>query len=312
MLILVGMNSRQIEIFHAVMKTGSATGAARKIGITQPAVTAALKQLEIQLGFNLFHREAGRLQPTSEAHILDGEASRIQDSLLMFRRLANRLKKDMTTHLRISTPPALSHQLIPQAISLFTEKNRDCLIDISTLHHDQILSNTSEIGGANSLGFSFGLDGRRGLGSIPIGKVKIVALVPEAWPLASTEVLSVDSLAGLPMIGTYATEPLGLEVERLISEANVNLDVVVRAHNHIVAASLVEKGVGAALLDGVTATYAKQISGDRAFRVLPVEGAASLPVKAIYSYEHPLNDNARNFVDIFRHCFQQVAFDQEA
>lgn len=300
------MNSRQIEIFHSVMKTGSATAAARKLGITQPAVTTAIKQLEGTLGFNLFHREAGRLQATAEARILDAEAERIEDSLVMFRRLAGRLKKDMTTHLRIAAPPALCHHIIPQAIALFAKENQGCLIDVSTLHHDQVLSNVAEGGGANNLGFSFGLGGRRGLGSTVVGKADIVALVPIDWPQASAASLPVSAIADLPVIGTYANEPLGLAVERLILGADVQPNTVVRAHNHSVAASLVEKGIGLAFLDSVTASFAHHISGGRAFKVLPVEGAEALTVKAVYSYEHPLNENARKFVDIFRVCFRQL------
>lgn len=299
------MNSRQIEIFHAVMKTRTATGAAQKLGVTQPAITAAVKQLEAFLGFNLFHRSAGRLQPTTEAHILDSEAARIQDSLVVFRRLAERLKKDLTTHLRVATPPALSHQLIPQAVAEFVTSTTDCLVDVSTVHHDQIMVGLAETGGSNSLGFSFGLDERPGLGSTLIGKANVVALVPGDWPLATEGTLSLEKLSGYPVIGTYANEPLGLEVDRLIIQAGVNLDIVVRAHNHNVAARLVEQGIGAALLDSVTAAYVSQYHGSGSFRVLPIDGADTLPVKAVYSYEHPLNTNARNFIDIFRHCFQQ-------
>lgn len=300
------MNSRPIEIFHAVMKTGSATAAASNLGITQPAVTTAIKQLEGELGFNLFHREGGRLQATSEARILDAEAARIEDSLIMFRRLAGRLKKDMTSHLRIAAPPAFCHQIIPQTIALFVEENHDCLIDVSTLHHDQVLSNATEGGGANSLGFSFGLSGRRGLGSTHIGQADIVALVPITWPQASHESLTIDTITGLPVIGTYANEPLGLAVERLIVDAHVTLNIVARAHNHSVAASLVEKGIGLAVLDSVTASFAHHISAGLAFKVVPVNGAEKLPVKAVYSYEHPLNENARKFIDIFRSCFRQL------
>jgi len=301
------MNSRQIEIFHAVMKTGSATSAAEKLGITQPAITAAIKQLEGSLGFNLFHREAGRLQPTSEARVLDIEAARIEDSLTMFGRLADRLKTDMATHLRIVTPPALSHQLIPQTVALFTGQEQDCLIDVSTLHHDQILSSAVEGGGANNLGFSFGLSGRRGLGSITVGKAEVVALIPAGWPMESAKNLEIRALAECPVIGTYASEPLGHEVERLIAATNVSLNVVVRAHNHIVAASLAEKGVGIALIDSVTAAYALQTCTAGAFSVVPVVGSKSLPILAVYSYEHPLNENAKKFVDIFRSCFHRLS-----
>src|SRR3546814_16493658 len=63
------MNLRQMEVFHAIMVTGSITGAARLLNVTQPAVSTVLKHGESQLKMKLFVRVAGPLhtQPEAEA-----------------------------------------------------------------------------------------------------------------------------------------------------------------------------------------------------------------------------------------------------
>ena len=61
------MNFRQLEIFRAVMDTGSATAAARLLGLSQPAVSRQLMQLETEVGLDLFARERGKLIPTAHA-----------------------------------------------------------------------------------------------------------------------------------------------------------------------------------------------------------------------------------------------------
>jgi len=302
------MNSRQIEIFYSVMKLGTVTEAAARLGITQPAVTASLKQIEASLGFNLFHRAGGRLHPTAEATILFSEAVRIQDNLGTFKKLAERLKNDLTAHLRIAAPPVFSHDLIPEAIAKFTTETKSSLIDVTTQHHDEILKDIASSVGHNNLAITFGLDERTGasaqLGSIPIGKADIVALVPANWPLAQNASVSVTDFAGKPMVGTFTGEPLGNAVEGLLEHTGVASDYVVRVHNHSVAANLASKGVGAAFVDSVTAAYAQRYYGRNNVKVRPLEGAPYLDVTAVYSYEHPLNKNAKRFVDIFRTCFR--------
>jgi DNA-binding transcriptional LysR family regulator len=40
------LNLRHIEIFHAIMRTGSVTTAAQALSVSQPAVSAVLKHFE--------------------------------------------------------------------------------------------------------------------------------------------------------------------------------------------------------------------------------------------------------------------------
>lgn len=299
------MNGRQIEIFHTVMKIGTITDAADRLGVTQPAVTASIKQTESSLGFQLFTRSGGRLHPTAEARILFKEAERIQDSLLVFKQLANRLKKDIIGHLRISALPAFSHDLIPDTLAEFLTHHDDCLLDVTTQHNSEILNDMATLSGQNTIGFTFGLDDRQGIGSIPIGKAAIVALLPKSSNFAEYDSISFEELASQKIIGTYSDEPLGRAIEKFLHETGNHFTSAIRVHNHSVAAKLVSKGIGATIIDAVTASYAQTYCDPDSFTILPIKDIPALPVTAVYSYERPINSYAKKFIDIFRKHYRQ-------
>jgi DNA-binding transcriptional LysR family regulator len=64
------LSLRQIEVFHAVMLTGSLSEAGRMLFVTQPAVSRILASAENRLRYPLFERVKGRLHPTPEARRL--------------------------------------------------------------------------------------------------------------------------------------------------------------------------------------------------------------------------------------------------
>ena len=64
------MNIRQIKAFHATIVFGSVSKAASSLGLTQPAVSKLLKNLEETVNYQLFDRVNGRVNPTPEARYL--------------------------------------------------------------------------------------------------------------------------------------------------------------------------------------------------------------------------------------------------
>lgn len=64
------MNTTNLTTFIAVMQTGSISGAAEKLYITQPAVSKRIKNLEEEFGTVLFDTVGRSIIPTSAAHDL--------------------------------------------------------------------------------------------------------------------------------------------------------------------------------------------------------------------------------------------------
>ena len=62
------MNTRQLEAFSATMRSGSITGAATRLHISQPSVSRLISDLEDSIGFKLFVQNGRGLTPT-----LDGK-----------------------------------------------------------------------------------------------------------------------------------------------------------------------------------------------------------------------------------------------
>ncbi|MDO9158150.1 MAG: LysR family transcriptional regulator, partial [Burkholderiaceae bacterium] len=87
------MRLRHIEVFNAIMLSGSVTAAARMMNVTQPAVSRILQHAELQLGFALFQRVGGRLHPTVEAKTLYPLIEQLFGKLDEVQRLAGSLRQ---------------------------------------------------------------------------------------------------------------------------------------------------------------------------------------------------------------------------
>ena len=86
---LVRVDLNLLVVFSAVAETGSTTEAAKKLNLSQPAVSHALRRLRESLGDALFVRRQGRLVPTSVAQSIEDPVRRLlRDSLGIFRPVA--------------------------------------------------------------------------------------------------------------------------------------------------------------------------------------------------------------------------------
>lgn len=61
------LTHRHIEVFRALMVTGSTTRAAEMLYTSQPTISRELARMEQVVGFALFERAHGRLRPTMAA-----------------------------------------------------------------------------------------------------------------------------------------------------------------------------------------------------------------------------------------------------
>jgi len=62
-----------LDVFRAVTETGSATNAAELVGMSQPAVTKSIAELERFCGMMLFERDRYGMRFTANGQLLYGE-----------------------------------------------------------------------------------------------------------------------------------------------------------------------------------------------------------------------------------------------
>jgi len=79
--IMLNISMRQMRTLLAIQKHGKISSAARAMGLTSPAVTLQLQQLELELGCQLFVRTKSGAQPTEIGEIAIETAYRMINEL---------------------------------------------------------------------------------------------------------------------------------------------------------------------------------------------------------------------------------------
>ncbi len=287
------MRLRHIEVFNAVMLTGSVSGAARLINVTQPAVSRTLAHAELQLGFALFQRTRNRLVPTSEALTLYPHVERLFVNLDEVQRLAATLKAGRDTKtVRVASILALGHEVLPRAMKAFGARFPNVAVTLQTLHSPQMVS-TLVLQEAD-IGFLFSPASHPALLQEQVGATQIMCVSPKGMLPARTVKkgsVTLQELAGIAVIGLDTSDPIGMMLSHACRDAGVGLQSAVTVQTYHAALALARHGLGVALVDGCTALSADAQVVD----VLPLAPAIAVSVNAVRSGATPASVAARAF-----------------
>jgi DNA-binding transcriptional LysR family regulator len=111
---------RAIAYFATVAECGTVRGAAARLGISQPALTKAIRRLEDEMGVVLFDRQARGVTPTAYGRTLLRHARNLQASLKEAREEIAALRAGIAGRVRIGAGPSWERAVLPQAITCFT------------------------------------------------------------------------------------------------------------------------------------------------------------------------------------------------
>jgi len=247
------MRLRHIEIFQAILQTGSVTGAASLLNISQPAASKALQHAEAQLGFSLFTRVRGKLESTAEARILESATVRVFEDLQAVRRMASNLRTQKDKPLRIMTTPTLADILLPKIIPSWRQKYPSSPCELST-HHTRELVESLLLHEAD-IGFSLQDPKHPGLRVKALAQGCMLVIAKNGYwsSQALQQPMSIEDLSNLPLIGLDSRDALGGLLTHHFSEASAAPRIEISVQTYHLARSLVEAGMGLAIVDPFTA-----------------------------------------------------------
>ncbi|HEX7638757.1 MAG TPA: LysR family transcriptional regulator, partial [Burkholderiaceae bacterium] len=127
------LTHRHVEVFRAVMTTGSVTAAAAALFTSQPTVSRELARMEALLRLALFERVRGRLRPTAQAYALFDEVQRSYAGLERVADTAVRLRQFAQGQLAVAGLPAFAQALLPGACARFLKAHPDVSVSVDPL-----------------------------------------------------------------------------------------------------------------------------------------------------------------------------------
>lgn len=286
------MHTRQLECFLTLMRHGTMTRAAEMLGISQPAVSQTIINLERQLGFALFVRRSGRLQPTPEAKLFHDHANRAVEALERAAQAAQEIRAGQRGYLSIAAYASMSISLLPRIVSLFTANRPHVRVKIISRPTETVrqLISTQQFDLAIA---EMPLDypGNR----MEIFSYECQCMMPSDHPLAEKSVITPADLDGEPFVSLFRGDPIHQQLAVAFSKYGAHWNIVAETEFFSTACELVEAGCGVGIIDPVVSTPFTGNVVKRPFRPVIEYGVAIL----LPPFEE-LSEIAQEFVALLR------------
>lgn len=245
------LNLRAVEWFVTVVDAGGFTRAARRLGVAQPAVSATIKKLEVELGVRLLVRSARGIALTAEGERFLEHARAILTHESAARRELSALRTLEQGQLTLGAPPMVAGYLLPRMLERFLAAHPGVRVTVVQAGADEIAARVSRE--VLDLGLIADWRRRDGLVIRLLERHPVVACTARSNPLADQPRISWAGLFTQPLIAF----PRGYYQRTLLDEAARRLratpNIVVEAESVTLIAELVRRGRGVATLLSATA-----------------------------------------------------------
>ncbi|MDF2717441.1 MAG: transcriptional regulator [Paenibacillus sp.] len=192
------MNLHAFRVFHEVAESGGVTKASDRLRISQPAVTAQLRNLERELGLVLFRAKGRGVALTEAGERLAEQGRRLFALEREIEREAERIRLGEQGRLRIAATYLPANMLLPRWIARYKREYPKVDIFLSTVNSskafDRLLhyeADLAVVGGGREL--------PDGLAHKPLMQDELWFIVPGGHSLAGREA-SLQRLAAEPFV----------------------------------------------------------------------------------------------------------------
>ncbi|QEL27127.1 LysR family transcriptional regulator (plasmid) [Bosea sp. F3-2] len=245
------MHYRQVEIFKAIMDSGSITEAAHILHISQPAVSKALKLLEAELGLRLFDRTTKGIAATEEARLLYTEVERTYFGMQNLARFAASLGHRRQGRIVISTIPALGIAWLPTVVARFSEAYPDATISLQSSNSVDaarlVGSGEIDLGIAQLRSEEYNLSRRK------LFDLEGVIALPAGHRLARKLYVEASDLDGETIVALGPEDEFRRKLTQALEGAGQHPRTVIDASLGLTICALVAAGCGVGIVDSEAA-----------------------------------------------------------
>ena len=241
------VNLRQLEAFRAVILCGGMTAAGEMLGVTQPAVSRLIRDLETDLDLVLFERKGTRISPTDAALMLYRDVESFFQGGERIREAATAIRNLSTGNLRIGAMPTISLGYLAGVVNEFLADRPGISIviheDSSINVIDKVARHIVDLG----LAFVGSEDPAVLTEALPIPEA--VCVLPLDHPLAASESIDARDLENEDLILLGHNSLLRHNIVNAFRSVGVKPKVRIETRYAATACTFVAQGLGVAVVD---------------------------------------------------------------
>ncbi|MCE1244626.1 CysB family HTH-type transcriptional regulator [Oryzomicrobium sp.] len=263
------MNFQQLRIVRETLRQDfNLTEVANALYTSQPGVSKHIKDLEDELGVEIFVRRGKRLLGLTEP---GKELATVVERMLVdaqnLRRIADHFASRETGHFVVATTHTQARYALPQIIKWFKADYPKVHL---ALHQgspreiaEMLVAGEADIGIATE-----GLNKYPELVTFPCYTWSHAVIVPHGHPLLALPEITLEALADYPIITYHEGFTGRAHIDQAFADAGVVPDIVLSA----IDADVIKTYVGLDLGVGIVASMAYDAERDRNLALIPVPG----------------------------------------
>jgi len=242
---------RQFRTYLTVVECGSVSAAARLLGMTQPAASQQLREMERRAGIRLLERAAGRSLPTAAGQALILPVRRALAAAEDVEAVAATHREGQAGRIRLGTGATACIHLLPPVLAAVRRRLPAVELIVATGNTPDIVRRVEE-GDLDIALVTLPVPRSRSLLVTPLLTDALVAMLPAASAPAGTGAIGASALARLPLI---LYEPGGTMrglVDAWFARAGVKPNLAMELGNIEAIKGLVSSGLGGSVLPALS------------------------------------------------------------
>jgi DNA-binding transcriptional LysR family regulator len=271
------MELRQLKQFVAVAELLSFRRAAERLHMAQPPLSVAIRKLEDELGAELFERRGRTIRLTAAGNEALRTSRRCLAEADQVRSATLNAAKGESGRVRMGFVGSATYSLLPRMIPVFRQRYPGIELELHESTNLELLALLEQER------LDVGLV-RYPTASASVLQFEVVerdvfeAVMPKKHPLAAQRSVTLRALAQEPLIDYASTKVPGLHAMVMLAfqHAGLSRRVVQEATQVQTVLSLVESGLGVALVPSVSSRLASRNVVFRPIRGLPAAAAISI------------------------------------
>ncbi|WP_425902950.1 LysR family transcriptional regulator [Agrobacterium radiobacter] len=296
----------KLEFFIALARAEHFGRAAEECGVSQPSLSAAIRQLEDQLGVVLVVRAARFQGLTPEGQRVLEWARRIVGDTRSMREEMRAARKGLAGHIRLAViPTALA--MVPRLTESFQARHPDVTFSVTSRTSLQVLSQIENL--EIDAGISY-------LDNEPLGRVTTVPLYSERYhlitaggtPLADQECVTWKQVSGLRLCLLTSDMQNRRIINKHMAEAGVEAKPTLESNSMIVLFSHIRTGQWASIMPR---NLAESFGFPKQIKIIPItEPDAEHLVGLIATHREPHTPLVSALLHEARQRAAEKAFDR--
>jgi len=199
------MELRHLRYFVAVAEEENVTRAAARLHVSQPPLSRQIRDLEEELGLQLFERKPQSLKLTNAGQIFLNEARAVLDRANEALRVAATLAGRINTEIHVGYAPSPTIEILPRALQRFDAENNGVRIRLHDLSTEEMIHGLKDK--SLDLALTIRPSGSMAAGILfePIRSYAACLALPPAHPLSTVPKITLRQVAAEPLV-VYSKE----------------------------------------------------------------------------------------------------------